>query len=162
MSDPVTRIKAKVRLEFTATAGRDMSRFLTSLLDARIVGRRCPSCLKVYVPPRGPCPTCGVFLGDDVELPHVGTVTTFCTVNVPFEGQVLKLPYVLAWVLLDGADLAFLHLIQGIEAADVRMGMRVRAVFAPKAERTPSLEAIRWFEPTSEPDAPYEAYSAFL
>jgi hypothetical protein len=38
------------------------------------------------------------------------------------------------------------------------MGMRVEAVWAPPGERTPSLEAIKYFRPTGEPDAAYEIY----
>src|SRR5258707_615038 len=83
-------------------AGRDYARFLASIAEGRFVGRRCPSCTKVYVPPRGACPTCAVATIDDVPVADVGTVTTFCIVNVPYEGQTMKLPYVYAWILLDG------------------------------------------------------------
>jgi hypothetical protein len=36
------------------------------------------------------------------------------------------------------------------------MGMRVKAVWAPKDERTPSSDAIRYFKPTGEPDVSAE------
>ena len=57
MSEPVVRIKAPVRIEYTVTAGHTLSRFLTGLVEGRLLGRRCPGCRKVYVPPRGACPT---------------------------------------------------------------------------------------------------------
>ena len=42
------------------------------------------------------------------ELPSVArvpfTVTTFCVVDIPFEGQLVKPPYACAHILLDGAD----------------------------------------------------------
>src|SRR3546814_7886149 len=44
------------------------------------------------------------------------TVTTFCIVNVPFLGQKIEPPYVSAYILLDGADIALQHLILGIPA----------------------------------------------
>jgi len=75
---------------------------------------------------------------------------------------VMKLPYVYASILLDGADIPFPHLIQGIEAKDVGMGLRVRAEWQPPAERRPTMEAIRWFTPTGEPDAPFESYKDHL
>ena len=37
------------------------------------------------------------------------------------------------------------------------MGMRVQAVWVPPSERRPTLESIRWFSPTGEPDAPFES-----
>jgi len=162
MSDPVRRIKAPVRLEYSVTAGKDLSRFLVAIADGRLIGKRCPSCRKVYVPPRGVCPTCGVALGEDVPVSDTGTLTSFCIVNVPYEGQVMKLPYVYGSVLLDGADLPLSHLIQGIEAADVRMGLRVRAEWLPPEERRPTLESIRCFLPTGEEDAPFDTYKEHL
>ena len=53
-------------------------RILRGLAESRLLGQRCPSCAKVYLPPRGACPTCGVPTTDEVELPGEGTVTTFC------------------------------------------------------------------------------------
>ena len=162
MSDVVKGIKVPVRLAYTAIAGRDMTRFYQAIREGKLLGRRCPSCRKVYVPPRGPCPTCGVATVDEVAVRDTGTVTTFCIVNVPYEGQTMKLPYVYAMVLLDGADLPLPHLVQGLEADQVRMGLRVRASWAPAAERPASMEAIRWFEPSGEPDASYDSYREHL
>ena len=162
MSEPIKVIKTPVHLDFQVLAGRDFARFLTAIADGQFVGRRCPTCQKVYVPPRGACPTCAVMMGDEVPVADHGCVTTFCIVNVPYEGQVMKLPYVYAMILLDGADIAFPHLIQGIEAKDVRMGLRVKAEWVPPAERKPTLESIRWFVPTGEPDAPFDSYKVHL
>ena len=43
-------------------------------------------------------------------------------------------------------------LVQDIEIEKIRIGMRVQAVWKPKEEWTHSLENIRWFAPTDEPD----------
>jgi hypothetical protein len=158
----IKRIAAPVRLDYMVSAGRELSRFLAAIAEGRLIGRRCPSCRKVYVPPRGACPTCAVATAGEVPVSDRGTVTTFCVVNVPFEGQVMKLPYVYASILLDGADIPFPHLVQGLPADQVRMGLRVQAEWAPPSERKPSLEAIRWFHPSGEPDAPFESYREHL
>ena len=99
---------------------------------------------------------------EEVPLADRGIVTTFCIVNVPFVGHAIEMPYVAASVLLDGADITFQHLVQEIPAAEVRMGMRVEAVWAPRQEWGPSLENIRHFRPTGEPDAAFEAYKEHL
>jgi len=156
----VKRIIAPVRLEYQVRAGRELARFLTSLAEGRFLGRRCPSCRKVYVPPRGGCPTCAVPTAEEVAVADRGTVTTFCIVNVPYEGQTMALPYVYASILLDGADIPFAHLVQGLPAPEVRMGLRVRAEWA--AERRPTLETIVCFRPTGEPDAPFASYEDHL
>jgi uncharacterized OB-fold protein len=161
MSEPVKRILAPVRLTYSVSAGRDKSTFLRAILDGRIVGGRCPSCRKVYVPPRG-CPTCGVETSESVQVSDRGVMTTFCTVNVPFEGQTMKLPYVYASIVLDGADVPIFHLVDGIDAADARMGLRVKADWRAPADRRPTMESIRAFVPTGEPDAPYDSYKEHL
>jgi len=112
----------------------------------------------VYVPTRGTCPADGVTMTEEVELPESGTVTTFCIVNVGYPGQRAQgftPPYVAAAVLLDGADIAFQHLVLGCDASEVRMGMRVTAVWGESG-------GISHFTPTGEPDALYETYARCL
>ena len=53
--------------------------------------------------------------------------------NVPFQGQSIEIPYICAQILLDGANIAFMGLIQEIPADEVRMGMRVEAVWVDRA-----------------------------
>jgi uncharacterized OB-fold protein len=136
-------IETPVRLEYQARAGRDLARFLAGVAERRFLGRRCPSCRKVYLPPRGCCPTCAVAMAEEVAVADTGTVVGFCVVNVPFAGQAVKPPYAYGSVLLDGADLPFAHLVQPLAA--VRVGLRVRAAWA--AERGPTLESLLGFLP---------------
>jgi uncharacterized protein len=151
-----------IKLSYDHTVSPGESSYLLALAQGRLIGQRCPACGKVYVPPRGACPVDGVPTQDEVELPDTGIVTTFCVVNVPFTGQQVPVPYVAASVLIDGADIAFQHLILGCEPDEVRMGMRVRAVWKPRAEWETSMRNIEYFEPAGEPDAPYDSYSHHL
>ena len=160
--EAVSGIVVPVELDYQYEASPEESAFFRALAEGKVVGQRCPTCGKVYVPPRSACPVDGVATTEEVELADTGTVTTFCVVNVPFLGQKITPPYVSAYVLLDGADIAFLHLIQGIPADEVRMGMRVKAVWKPREEWGTTIENIQHFEPTGEPDADYESYRAHL
>jgi uncharacterized protein len=160
MSEAVRRIKAPVHLPYRVTAGRDLSRFLAGIAEGRFIGKRCAECGRVYVPPRGACPTCGLALAEEVAVADRGTLTTFCVVNVPVEGRSMKLPYVYGSVVLDGADIAFAHLVQGLPIEDVRMGLRVRAEWA--ADLQPTMESILCFVPTGEPDASFDSYKEHL
>ena len=90
-----------------------------------------------------------------------GTVTTFCIVRVPSENIPLELPYISAQVLLDGADTVLMHLLKA-KLEDVHMGMRVKATWRPKAEWSTSIGNILYFEPTGEPDAPYDSYKEHI
>jgi len=159
---PVKSIVTPSRLEYDYTPGTATTRFLRGMKEGRILGQRCPSCRKVYVPARGSCPRCGVPTEEEVEVSGRGTVTTFCVVRVPSENIDLKLPYTAAHILLDGADIPFFALIQECDAEAVRMGMRVEAVWAPREEWGPTLENIRYFRPIDEPDVPFDEFKEHL
>lgn len=155
-ADPVTGIVTPARLDYTYTPGRAQSAYLNALSEQRTVGERCPSCRKVYVPPRGACPTCGVATAEQVEVGPRGTVTTYCIVNIKAKNLDIEVPYVYAHIALDGADLALHGRIGGIPYDQVRMGLRVEPVWAEGA-RHPDH-----YRPTGEPDADYDAYKELL
>jgi uncharacterized protein len=151
-----------VRLHYQHTASPGEGAYLRGLAEGRLVGQRCGVCGRVYIPPRGTCPADGVPMAEEVDLPDTGTVTTFCVVNVGYPGQRVTPPYVAAAVLLDGADIAFQHLVLGCAPGEVRMGLRVRAVWKQPEEPGTPGGTISHFAPTGEPDAPYESYARHL
>jgi uncharacterized OB-fold protein len=144
-SEPVTMMRAPTRIEYRVHAGAITADFLRDLLNKELVGRRCPVCAKVYIPPRGACPTCGVAVTDPVTVAQQGVVTAFSVIRIPFEGQALDPPYACAHVLLDGADVPLLHIIGECPVDDVGVGLRVEAVWADPVE--PTLASIRYFRP---------------
>ncbi|MEU3483520.1 Zn-ribbon domain-containing OB-fold protein [Streptomyces sp. NPDC033754] len=154
--EPVTGIVAPARLDYTYSPGRAQTRYLQGLSERRTVGERCPSCTKVYVPPRGACPTCGVATTDQVEVGPRGTVTTYCIVNIKAKGLAIEVPYVYAHIALDGAGLALHGRIAGIPYDEVRMGLRVEPVWSEDG-RYPDH-----YRPTGEPDADYDTYKELL
>ena len=158
----ITGIVTPVSLDYRYAASPEESAFFRGLAEGRILGQRCPTCQKVYVPPRPACPVDGVPTVEEIELGHTGTVTTFCIVNVPFLGQKIDPPYVSAYILLDGADIALQHLILELPADEVRMGLRVKAVWRPESEWGTTIENISHFAPSGEPDADYDTYKHHL
>jgi hypothetical protein len=104
----------------------------------------------------------GIPTEEIVELASVGTVTSFCIVNVEFTGRGIDIPYASALVLPDGADLALFGLIQEIPHDQVRMGMRVEAKWKDPDDWEASLENIEWWRPNGEPDADYETYKEHI
>lgn len=165
--DPVRIQVTPIALEIQHSASHPESVYLRALQEGRLLGARTskgpdgkPG--KVYFPPREADPATGLPLDEFVELSDKGTVTTFGIVNIPFAGQRIKPPYVAAYVLLDGADIPFLHLVTDCDASEVRMGMRVQAVWRPREEWGLGIDNISHFRPTGEPDADYETYKHHL
>lgn len=158
----VTTLSTPIRLDYTFTPGVAQSKNLRGLAQGKFIGQRCPKCKQVYVPARGACPVDGVATDEVVELADTGTVATFCVVNVPFAGQTIEIPYTCAQILLDGANISFMGLLQEIPASEVRMGLRVQAMWVPREELGPTMASVKYFRPTGEPDAAYETYKAYL
>ncbi|WP_367429641.1 Zn-ribbon domain-containing OB-fold protein [Streptomyces celluloflavus] len=155
-ADPVTGITTPARLDYTYAPGRAQSRYLRALAGHRTIGERCPSCHKVYVPPRGACPTCGIATDTQVEVGPRGTVTTYCIVNIKARNLDIEVPYVYAHIALDGAGLALHARIGGIPYDEVRMGLRVEPVW------TADGTFPDHYRPTGEPDAPYDSYKELI
>jgi uncharacterized OB-fold protein len=151
-----------VRLEYEVKPGKHYTAYLRGLEQGKIIGGRDPESGKVYVPPRASDPITGNSTDEYVEVAQEGVLTTFTVIRIPFEGQKLKPPYCFGAIVLDGADMPIYHLISGIPYDQIRMGMRVKAKWKPKDEWVTSLENILYFEPTGEPDVPFEDYEEHL
>jgi len=160
--DPVTMIVTPISLTIQHTASHEESAYLRAIAEGKLLGAKTGEKGKVYFPPHGADPATGLPTTDFVELPDKGTVTTFAIINIPFQGQRIKPPYVAAYVLLDGADIPFLHLVADVDPHDVRMGMRVEAVWKPRDEWGFGIDNIEYFRPTGEPDADYDTYKHHL
>ena len=156
--DPITVQVTPSTIEIQHTASLPESTFLRGLEEGKLLGARSGKNGKVYFPAREADPATGQQLDEFIELPYKGTVTTFAVINIPFAGQRIKPPYVAAYILLDGADIPFLHLVTEIDASEVRMGMRVQAVWKPREQWGLGIDNIDYFRPTGEPDADYDTY----
>jgi uncharacterized OB-fold protein len=98
----------------------------------------------------------------EIEVSDKGTVTTFCIVRIPAENLSVDPPFACAHILLDGADIPFFHVLSECSLEEVRMGMRVQAVWVPEDQLAPTLESIPYFRPIDEPDAPFESFREHL
>jgi uncharacterized OB-fold protein len=104
--------------------GKAATEFFSRLVrDEVIVGRRCPQCTRVLVPPRGFCDRCFVETEETVVVGTSGSLEAFTIVNQTFQG-LPKAPYCFGYVLLDGADTAVLNYIKGIDLGDVDAAAR--------------------------------------
>ena len=119
----------RLTLELTQTYRHSLgkySRFFLELENGRFFATRCTTCSKVFAPPRPLCPNC-LQVAAWHELAGTGTVETFSVLHFsPGSNDDvlgLTLPYILAYVLLDGASTLFPHLLR---ANNARIGMRVR------------------------------------
>jgi hypothetical protein len=167
----VAFMQQMVNLDYKIVTSPIHRRFDKQMRDGRIVGQKCPSCGLVYVPPKGFCPMCSVVMTEEheVDVKDTATLTSFTVITpIQYQGQKEKEEYVLANLLLDGADSSIgQQRIEGIAHNEVRMGMRVKAVWATPEERTEEgggmrgwglTSAVKHWIPSGEPDTPREEY----
>ena len=128
------------------SAGAVGSRFLIEIRDKkRITGTRCPTCNRVYVPARSICKDCFGQLDEWVEVSDRGTVLTYTVCNQPNQVQPVETPLVYGIIQLDGADTGLVHMLGEVDPEQLRIGMRVQAVF--KEQREASILDIKYFKP---------------
>ena len=167
---PIKTMSEMVSLDFAIRTSPTTRRFSDLLQEEKITGHKCPSCSRVYVPPKGYCPMCVVETTQqhEVEVADRGTITSFTVITpIQYYGQEERDDYVLANILLDGASSTIgQQRIRDIAVDEVRMGMRVAAVWAAKEDRV--IEGRGWggafatWKPTGEPDVDREHYKEHM
>jgi len=163
VGNPIEVVTTPIRIEMDYRPGIALEPFLLATQQKKLLGRRCTKCDKVYLMPRGVCSMCGAaFTDEQVELGPNGTVATFLVVNVPFASQEIEIPYTAAEVLFDGAHTTAQFLLLGVGVDEVRMGMRVRAVWKDGDDLEPTLSNITHVEPIDELDVPYEDFADYV
>ena len=140
-------VDGKLALPYTYFAGRVGSKFITTIRDKnKIMGVKCNTCNKVFVPPRQTCERCLEDIRDNwVELGNSGEVVNFTVVRYDDKHLPRKAPFVLAMIKLDGADTPMVHILEGVDIDKVQIGVKVKAVFAKKTTNT--ILDIDHFEP---------------
>jgi len=137
------------RAVYTFDAGVALSRFLNELKDGRIMGTKCHGCRRILMPPRMFCELCYQPVNEWVELRDKGRVRTFCVTRVRWDASRVDEPFFPMVVELDGGKggTALIHVIKGIEPSEVKVGLRVKALWKPAGERTGAITDIEHFIP---------------
>ena len=139
-------LEGKVDLPFSYSAGRTASRFFTELRDKRrIMGKRCQKCNSVIVPAQLFCKKCFTETEEWVEVGPEGILITFTVVYRKENHHPKESPLAYGIVQLDGADTSLVHLLAETDVAQLKAGIRVRAVFSKK--RIGHILDIKHFEP---------------
>lgn len=135
-------------LRYAWDTGVAMGRFLEELKAGHIFGRRCDRCERVLVPPRMFCERC--FRPTDAwqRVGDTGTINTFSESHIRWDAVRIGEPIQVAVIEIDGASSGgFLHLLGEVNPGDIRIGMKVKAVWKPAGEREGSILDIRYFKP---------------
>jgi uncharacterized OB-fold protein len=161
VSEPVKFIESVVSLDYERPLTLATREYLDAIRDKRIIAHRCPSCDRVYTPPKGYCPICTVPHGkeNEIELSSTGTLVSFSILN-PDALHVGQESTVRGTVQLDGSEVAITGDLKDVKPDDAHPGIRLRAVFSNPSDNE-AAEGAGWggfgiagWERTGEPDVP--------
>ncbi len=142
----------KPDLAYAWDDGVAIGRYLAELKNGRIIGRACYECHRIMIPPRMFCELCFRPTDQWVYLEETGTVNTFSIVHVNWDASRRSKdepPLIPAVIEIDGASggMGIMHMISGVDPGDVKIGMKVRAVWKKEEERTGAITDILYFKP---------------
>jgi uncharacterized OB-fold protein len=139
------------KAEYAWDAGVAIGRYLAELKEGRIIGVRCRRCRRTVVPPRYFCEWCFESMGEWVYLQDTGVVNTFSLCYVTWDMVRVEEPEIPAVIEIDGASpgMGILHLLGEVDPQEVKIGMKVKAVWKPPQEREGAITDIKYFKPIS-------------
>jgi uncharacterized OB-fold protein len=128
------------------TFGLAGERFFRAIKDeGKILGTHCPKCERTYVPGVLFCERCLAGLDEWVDVGTSGEVYTFTLLYENYDGSRREEPELVAFISL--GDGGIVHRLGNVDPEEIKIGMPVKAVFKPKAERQGSILDIKHFAP---------------
>ena len=148
----VISVPYEPKAQYAWDTGQAMGHYLRELKAGRIVGRECAQCVRVLVPPRMFCEQCFRTTDKWVTVKDTGVVNTFSLCYITWDMRKLKDPEIPAVIEIDGAAKGhgIMHKLGDVDPKAVKIGMKVKAVWKPAAEREGSILDIRHWAPDKE------------
>jgi uncharacterized OB-fold protein len=149
-------------LQYAWDNGVAIGRYLAELKNGRIIARKCNKCERIMIPPRMFCELCWRPTDEWVYCKDTGEVNTFSICYVNWDASRIpdgEPPHLPAVVLIDGASyhMGILHKLGEVDPEDIRIGMKVKAVWKPAAEREGKITDIMYWKPIRPAKAPKSA-----
>jgi uncharacterized OB-fold protein len=136
-----------IPMNYKYTTGVAGEMFFSALRDkGQLLASECPECGYVYLPARTFCERC---FGRCEDFSNAGTKGILLAYTLSFEdfkGQPLDQPEFYGLVQIHETDTTLIHRLGGKDLSCLCVGSEVKAVLAPKKERTGSINDILHFE----------------
>jgi uncharacterized protein len=141
--------RSKSNAFYAWDTGIGIGRYLQKLKQGEIWGTHCSKCERTVVPPRVFCELC---MSPNVtwkKLHNTGTINTFSICNVRWDAKRVETPYLPAVIEIDGASPGhgIMHLLDEVEPEEIKIGMKVKAVWKRPEERTAEITDIQYWKP---------------
>ncbi len=148
MPGDIVRATVPITFTYKNRVGHALEQYINGLKERKILGVKCPTCKKVYVPPRTVCGKCHKHIDQMVEVDQEGILKNFTIAHVSIvNGEITdaQQPYIIGLIKLKGASSLISGIIKISSLNDVKTGMKVKAVW----KNTPQgdYNDLAYFEP---------------
>jgi acetyl-CoA C-acetyltransferase len=148
----VPNIAYKPDLRYAWDNGMALTTYLDGFKQGKLRGSQCSRCGRTMIPARAFCEICNLdSVHDYCDLADWGTVQTFTLSRVNWDSSPLPKGKVniFAVIAIDGItpEMGLCHMLGEVDPKDVKVGMRVKAVWKKAAERTGTVKDILYFRP---------------
>jgi len=157
LKDPkdVPHVAYEPDLRYAWDNGLALTTYLDGFKKGKIRGSRCGQCGRMMIPARSFCELCNLHnVSEYFDLPDTGVVETFTLSHVDWDSSMLPDGQVniFAVIAMDGASpqMGLVHMLGDVKPEEVHVGMRVKAVWKPEAEREGTVTDVIHFKPLAD------------
>ena len=148
----VTSTRWHPKVKYSWACGKAISRFLEEIKKVKLIATKCDKCGRILFPPRVFCEECFADVDEWVYVKDTGTVQTFSISYLDMDAKRIKVPILVGVVSIDGASekMGIMHYFGDMKPEELKIGMKVKAVWRPANERKGSILDIKHFGPLKE------------
>jgi len=142
-------------LRYSWDNGVALTSYLDGLKKGKLRGSHCDHCGRMMIPARAFCEVCNLReVNDYYDLPDTGTVKTFTISNINWDSSFLPDGKINIFAVIEidgvGEDMGLVHRLGEVDREDVKVGMKVKAVWKPESERTGNILDLDYFRPMKD------------
>lgn len=136
-------------VQYEWALGKANQVFLKGLKEGKIMGIKCHKCDRVLVPPRMFCEYCYGPTEEWIELPDTGIIETYSVSYLDSDANRIEEPILIGVIDIDGAPphCGIMHYFGEMSKDEIKIGMKVKAVWEPAEKRVGSIRDIKYFKP---------------
>jgi uncharacterized OB-fold protein len=136
-------------VQYSWSLGLAMSKFLQGLKKGKIIGIHCKRCKRVIVPPRMFCEYCFGPTEEWIEISDTGIIETYSISYLDPDARRIEEPILVGVIDFDETPPhhGIMHYFGEMTKEEIKIGMKVKAVWKPENEREGSVTDILYFKP---------------
>ncbi len=127
------------------TYGNGYEIFFKNLMDKKFVAGKCPSCEKLFIPPRIYCEECFEEINEFVEIKELPYIYSYTFLFKDLEDNDLKEPEIVVFLKWENVEGGIIHRLKEVEIEEISFGIKVEPVF--KEKREGNINDILYFRP---------------